>query len=157
MSEKFFIKNEDETLKFGEILGKNLPDKIVLALCGDLGAGKTTMSKGILSALGYKEEISSPTYNLMNTYEMGDKTVIHFDFYRIEDPLELENIGYYFFSKRGVVIIEWADKFIDELPKNYIRIDLNTDGDGRSAILSLCGEKRRDVFEKINAELKKGF
>jgi tRNA threonylcarbamoyladenosine biosynthesis protein TsaE len=100
----------DETFDLGEKLGETLKNGDIVALYGELGAGKTVFAKGIASGLGVNEEITSPTFTLLKEYE-GRLRLCHFDLYRIEDEEALENIGFYeYLGGESVCVIEWADK-----------------------------------------------
>ena len=117
----------EDTQCFGNQLGqwvKQSGNPLCIALIGDLGTGKTHMSQGIAKGLGVMEEITSPTFSLMNTYMTLLGEIYHFDLYRMDFVSELENIGFYEFTQDQISIVEWADKFIDELPDEtlWIRI-----------------------------------
>ena len=114
-----FSENHDETLKIGKTIGEISLSGAIYALIGELGAGKTVLTKGIAKGLGVEEEPSSPTFVIMNEYE-GKFPFYHFDVYRISQADELDILGYQdFFCSDGVCVIEWADKIIDELAKRY--------------------------------------
>lgn len=120
------IKNEEETRNFGIELGQNVRPGQVIALIGDLGTGKTTLTGYIAQGLGITENISSPTFTVVKEYESGRIPLYHFDVYRIGDADELFNIGAYeYFDGDGLCVIEWADLILDELPEDtdYIMID----------------------------------
>ncbi|MBS6207781.1 MAG: tRNA (adenosine(37)-N6)-threonylcarbamoyltransferase complex ATPase subunit type 1 TsaE [Firmicutes bacterium] len=120
------IKNEEETRNFGIELGQNARPGQVIALIGDLGTGKTTLTGYIAQGLGITENISSPTFTVVKEYESGRIPLYHFDVYRIGDADELFNIGAYeYFDGDGLCVIEWADLILDELPEDtdYIMID----------------------------------
>ena len=117
----------EDTQCFGNQLGqwvKQSGNPLCIALIGDLGTGKTHMSQGIAKGLGVMEEITSPTFSLMNTYMTLLGEIYHFDLYRMDYVSELENIGFYEFTEDQISIVEWADNFIDELPNEtlWIRI-----------------------------------
>ena len=117
----------EDTQCFGNQLGQRVKQSgnpLCIALIGDLGTGKTHMSQGIAKGLGVMEEITSPTFSLMNTYMTLLGEIYHFDLYRMDYVSELENIGFYEFTEDQISIVEWADKFIDELPNEtlWIRI-----------------------------------
>ena len=97
-----------------------------MALIGDLGTGKTHMSQGIAKGLGVSEDITSPTFSLMNTYMTLAGEIYHFDLYRMDDVSELENIGFYEFTEDQVAIVEWADKFENELPDETLWIHIDS-------------------------------
>lgn len=120
------IKNEEETRNFGIELGQNARPGQVIALIGDLGTGKTTLTGYIAQGFGITENISSPTFTVVKEYESGRIPLYHFDVYRIGDADELFNIGAYeYFDGDGLCVIEWADLILDELPEDtdYIMID----------------------------------
>ena len=114
-----------ETAALAEQLGAAVEAGTVLCLVGDLGAGKTLFTQGFARGLGVTEEVTSPTFALMNQY-CGRLPVTHFDLYRLEREEELDEIGFYEFAEPsgGVVLIEWADKFPDALPKPHIRLEI---------------------------------
>ncbi|MGJ8657323.1 MAG: tRNA (adenosine(37)-N6)-threonylcarbamoyltransferase complex ATPase subunit type 1 TsaE [Akkermansiaceae bacterium] len=105
---------------FGKKMGKWLKSGDVVALIGDLGAGKTHLTQGIALSKGYKGEVTSPTFALVNEYlggEDGEVDVFHFDVYRLEDAEEMLEIGWEdYLDRDGVVVIEWADKFPELIP-----------------------------------------
>lgn len=118
------LNSSEETLKLGEIIGKSLNPGSIIALVGDLGAGKTVLVKGIAKGLEVLEEPNSPTFVIMNSYE-GRIPLYHFDLYRLSDEEELLGIGYdeYFFGD-GVAAVEWADRVEGIFPKHTIRIEI---------------------------------
>jgi len=118
-------RSEKETYKRGQELAKTLVPGDVVGLIGELGAGKSVFTRGILHGLGITDTyIASPTFTLINVYR-GKLPVYHFDVYRLEDPDELDGIGYEeFFFGDGVTIVEWADKVQNHLPKKYIKVSL---------------------------------
>jgi len=120
-----FSENYEETFTIGKVLGEISESGTVYALIGELGAGKTVLAKGIAKGLGVDEEPSSPTFVIMNEYE-GKFPFYHFDVYRITQADELDILGYQdFFCSDGVCVIEWADKIIDELPKDTVIIEIS--------------------------------
>lgn len=119
------IKDEQQTEAFGRNLAARLKPGDVIALTGDLGTGKTTLTKAIAHGLGISEVITSPTFTIVKEYEDGRLPLYHFDVYRIGDPDEMFELGYeeYFYGD-GVCVIEWADLIEDLLPEEAIRIQL---------------------------------
>lgn len=120
------IKNEEETKAFGNELGRKARAGQVIALIGDLGTGKTTLTKYIAQGLGISGNISSPTFTVIKEYEGGRLPLYHFDVYRVGDADELFNIGAYeYFDGEGLCVVEWADLILEELPENtdFIFID----------------------------------
>ena len=112
------IKNENETKKFGLDLGNSLEKGDVVALIGDLGTGKTALTKYIAEGLGIAGPITSPTFTIVQEYHDGRLPLYHFDVYRIGDPEEMYELGYeeYFYGQ-GVCVIEWADLIEELLPE----------------------------------------
>lgn len=123
---KLILKNEDETRAFGLELGASLRKGDIVALIGDLGTGKTALTKYIAEGLGIRETITSPTFTIVQEYRQGRLPLYHFDVYRIGDPEEMYELGYeeYFYGD-GVCVIEWADLIEGLLPEytKVIRIE----------------------------------
>ena len=123
---KINIQNEIETKKFGMRLADSAKAGDVIALIGDLGTGKTTLTKYIAEGLGITETITSPTFNIVKEYRSGRLPLFHFDVYRISDPDEMFEIGYeeYFYGD-GVCVVEWADIIEDLLPEDAMVIRIS--------------------------------
>lgn len=121
---EIIIHNEEETRAFGLDLAEKLEPGNVLALIGDLGTGKTTLTKSIAKGLGIESHIVSPTFNIVKEYREGRLPLFHFDVYRLADSDEMLDIGAeeYFYEKGGVCIIEWADIVEDILPEDAMFI-----------------------------------
>lgn len=119
---KIITRNEGETFKLGSLIGKDLKPGDIIALDGDLGAGKTQFSKGIAEGLEVQDYITSPTFTIVNQYD-GRLPLYHFDVYRIDDINEMYEIGFdeYLFGE-GVCVIEWAQMVRDLLPDKIIKI-----------------------------------
>lgn len=107
--------SEEETIALGKTLGAALGDGSVIALRGDLGAGKTHFVQGVAQGLGITAVVVSPTFTIMNYYENAIP-LEHFDFYRLEDEDELDDLGFDDYMGSGVAIIEWSEKFPDRIP-----------------------------------------
>ena len=104
------IKTEQAMLSYGARLSQQLNPGDIVALKGELGAGKTTLVKGILQGLGYTGYVKSPTYTIVESYSFHQLTVYHFDFYRIHDALELEAMGIRdYFNHNTMALIEWPE------------------------------------------------
>ena len=116
---KFISKSENDTIEFANNLANQLKNGDIIVLSGDLGSGKTKFTQGILKHFDLENEISSPTFTIVNEYHKDKTNIYHFDVYRVSDPDELFNIGIdeYFFGE-GVCIVEWADLILDILPEN---------------------------------------
>jgi tRNA threonylcarbamoyladenosine biosynthesis protein TsaE len=148
------LKSEScqQTREIGERLGKNLSAKDILALSGELGAGKTELVKGIARGLGFKDEalVASPTYVLIREYQ-GRLWLYHFDLYRLKSVRELEGIGYEeYFDGDGVSVVEWADKFPAIFPKRTLWIKLSIAGENRRG-LEISTEKPALWDARINS------
>lgn len=145
------LNNLDETKEFGIKLGKSLKQGDILCLNGDLGAGKTTLTKSIGLGLGVEDYITSPTFTLINEYK-GRVWVYHFDVYRLENAEELYDLGFdeYFYGN-GVCIIEWADKINRMIPEDRIVIDIEKGNNLDERILHISGHGKR--YEEILKEL----
>ena len=133
------INGLEETKEFGIKLGKLLNGGDILCLNGDLGAGKTTLTKSIGIGLGVTDYITSPTFALINEYE-GRVPVYHFDVYRLENVEDLYDLGFddYFYGK-GISIIEWADKIEKLLPEERIVLDIEKGEDENSRVINITG------------------
>ncbi len=121
----------EDTQQFGQLLGrwaKQSGEPLCIALIGDLGTGKTHLSQGIAKGFGVTEEITSPTFAIMNTYDVDRTHLYHFDVYRIGDLEEMEEIGYddYFFGQ-GICLIEWAELIEEILPEKRIEVIIEKD------------------------------
>ena len=148
-------RNPEDTFFIGRIIGKSLSAGDIVALSGDLGTGKTYLTKGIARGLGVSEQyqITSPTFTLINEYP-GRLTLYHFDLYRLESFLDMINLGYeeYLFGK-GVSVIEWAEKASDILPDETIFVSLTyLDENRRKMVISGNDEGMLN----ISNALKKG-
>lgn len=119
------LENIEKTQKFGEWLGSNLKPGDVVCLNGELGAGKTTLTKSIAKGMGIEDYVTSPTFNIINEY-YGKLNLYHFDTYRLENIEEASYLGFdeYFYGD-GVCVVEWADKIADFLPEEYLEININ--------------------------------
>lgn len=128
----FVSNSEDETREFGRKLAKQLKEKDIVFIFGDLGAGKTCLVKGIVDGLGLtNEHVRSPTFTIINKY-IGENTVYHIDFYRIEAAKEIEELGIEEFSgKEGVTLIEWPEKIVKYLPQAQCEIKINILGENK--------------------------
>lgn len=129
---KVSLQNSDATEQFGAKLSRLLPAKCLVFLHGDLGAGKTTLVRAYLRAIGFSGTVKSPTYTLVEEYTIGDRKICHFDLYRLTDPEELEWIGIRdYFDRECVCFIEWPDNGRGFLPEPDVSITLNVEGNGR--------------------------
>lgn len=132
MKKVFEINNREETILLGEKIGLLAFENMLITMNGDLGAGKTTMTKGIAKGLGVKGIVNSPTFTIMKIYE-GRLTLYHLDVYRItnsSDDFELEE----YFENDGVCVIEWAEQIKDLIPDNRLDIIISDLGDEKRHI-----------------------
>jgi len=147
---KKFLANEADTLAFGASLSKTIGRRCLIFLHGSLGAGKTTLVRGFLRGLGYTGTVKSPTYTLVEEYDLPGYLVIHFDLYRLSDPEELEWIGMRdYFDSDAVCFIEWPKRGVGMLPIADLDIRLETFEDGRSVVVSGSTELGRHIIEKM--------
>ena len=130
---KIISNSEEETLKIGIKLGSllNIGDTIVLT--GDLGSGKTKLTEGILTYYKLEEEISSPTFTIVNEYIKDDIKIYHFDVYRLEDSSEFYAIGGDEYFEKGICIIEWGELIQDALPQEYLHIKFERDNNNENS------------------------
>ena len=119
--------NITDTLKLGESLSKLLTKGDIVVLSGELGSGKTKFVEGFLKNYGLENEISSPTFNIVNEYSSFDTNIYHFDVYRLEDSDEFYAIGGEEYFEKGICLIEWGELISDVLPKDYIHVTINKD------------------------------
>lgn len=145
-------KNDIETTKLGENIGKLLKDNTTVYLIGEMASGKTQLSKGIAKSLGLLAEFSSPTYTIINEYKDDDNLLYHMDAYRIEDISELDYIGFYDIYKKNKMIIEWADIIMDELDNNGIIINIDKseeDFNKRLIKIEALDDKSKEIVDKL--------
>ena len=145
-------QSSEETAELAQKAGQRIREGTVLCLIGDLGAGKTLFTQNLVKMLGVDTEVTSPTFSLMNVYE-GICPILHFDLYRIEKEDELDELGFYEYVEEpgGIVIIEWADKFPEALPDEYVTVTFEkTDSANERNISFAChGEKDKDFLKEL--------
>jgi len=138
----FVTNTVDETIDIGIKIGRALKPGDIVCLDGDLGSGKTHLTKGIALGLGISEHITSPTFNIVNEYE-GRLKFYHFDVYRVNDPDEIAAIGFdeYIFSDAASVI-EWSDYIRELIPEEHIQINIAKESETRRNIsIEWCGSR----------------
>ena len=115
----------DETQALGKKLAESLRPGDVIAYFGDLGAGKTAFTRGIAEGLGVSEQVTSPTYTIVNEYLSGRLPLFHFDMYRISGEDELYAMGFYDYADRpGICLVEWSENIEEFLPEQYLRVEI---------------------------------
>lgn len=143
----FTSHNESETKDFAKKLASKLNIGDIIVLSGELGSGKTKFTEGFLSYFGLENEISSPTFTIVNEYKNSKSTIFHFDVYRLENIDEFYAIGGEEYFNSGICIIEWGEIIKDALPKDYIEITLKkdlSDENIRHLNINLIGEKYKN-------------
>ncbi|MBI3990982.1 MAG: tRNA (adenosine(37)-N6)-threonylcarbamoyltransferase complex ATPase subunit type 1 TsaE [Candidatus Omnitrophica bacterium] len=152
---KITTNSQEETIRCGELLGRRLCRGDVVALCGELGSGKTTFTKGVAAGLGIKrEKVNSPTFVLIRQVSGGRLPLYHFDLYRLDKLSEIQGLGYeeYFYGD-GVTVIEWADKAKSILPMEYLCVKFSSKDEGKR-IIEFCPKGER--FKMVVREFRKG-
>ena len=119
--------SEQETKNIARNIASKIDKKTVIVLNGELGAGKTKFTEGFLSYFGLENEISSPTFTIVNEYKNEKVSIYHFDVYRLADIDEFYAIGGEEYFSKGICIIEWGEIIEDALPQHYIKIDIQKD------------------------------
>lgn len=150
---EYISHSPSDTLKLGEKIGRNLRGGSVIALIGELGCGKTLLTRGITTGLGVPlRQVNSPTFVLVNEYN-GRLPIFHMDLYRLGDAVDVVDIGlldYLARAESGVIIIEWAEKILSLLPDEYLKIEFEIlSARKRRISFSAVGEMYNDLMEKI--------
>jgi tRNA threonylcarbamoyladenosine biosynthesis protein TsaE len=145
--------SSEETEAVGRWLGAAAHSGDVFCLSGDLGAGKTLLCRGVAVALGVPaENVTSPTFALMNVYQGKELEIRHFDLYRLESPDELTDIGFYEYAGGpGLTLIEWADLFTSEMPEEYLQITITMIPEGRKITLLPIGSRYETLLKEAPA------
>ena len=149
------LADEAAMVAFGGQLARITQGHGVIFLEGDLGAGKTTLSRGIIRGLGHVGAVKSPTFTLVEPYEIGEIRAFHFDLYRLVDPEELEYMGIRdYFDDDALCLIEWPDKGAGFLPKPDLTITISPHNAGRSLKVSAQGPRGESWCEALALEFK---
>ena len=123
----FITKSEADTISFAYNLASKLKTGDIIVLTGELGSGKTKFTQGILKYFGLDNEISSPTFTIVNEYHKNSTNIYHFDVYRLSDVDEFYAIGGDEYFQTGICIIEWGEKIEELLPESYLKISFSRD------------------------------
>ena len=153
---EFISHNEDETKKIAACLAKKLENGDIVVLSGDLGSGKTKFTEGFLSHWGLDNEISSPTFTIVNEHIKGDTNIYHLDVYRLSDIDEFYSIGGTEYFTNGICVIEWGELIEDLLPKNYIKIKFTKDEHDdsiRYLNFTAYGERLENVIKELQSKI----
>ena len=145
-----FLADEAATLALGARLARVLEPGLYVALSGDLGSGKTTLTRGILRGMGYQGKVKSPTYTLVELYNLPKLDLYHFDFYRFNDPQEWLDAGFRdHFEPRNLCLVEWPERVRDLLPAPDMRISLTVEAGGRRARIATETEHGKRCLERL--------
>ena len=145
-----FLPDEAATLGFGEKLAQVLQPGLFVALSGELGSGKTTLARGILRGLGYEGKVKSPTYTLVEVYELSRLDLYHFDLYRFKDSRELLEAGFRDdFDSRNVCLVEWPERAKDLLPIADLSVALAEERGGRHVRIGAQTESGKNCLARI--------
>ena len=141
-------RKPEETYELGRKMGREAEPGQIVCLSGDLGVGKTVFTQGFAAGLGIEGPVNSPTFTILQQYEDGRLPLYHFDLYRLEDPDELEDIGYFeTIDGDGASFVEWGEKFPSALPYGYLEIAVTVDADGNRTVRAQSfGDRARQLL-----------
>ena len=142
MTFTFTTHDPAQTIALGEQIGKRLKGGEGIAYSGGLGVGKTTITRGISMGMGLGDEVTSPTFALVNEYAGRERSLCHFDMYRISGGLDLETTGFYdYLDGNNVLAVEWSENIADELPDDCIKIHIERTDDN-TRVITIDADKR---------------
>lgn len=148
------LQDEAATIAFGKLLGEHCAGGARIFIKGDLGAGKTTLCRGILRAFGYEGAVKSPTFTLVEPYELTQQSIYHFDLYRLGNPNELEYIGIdEYFQAQNLCLVEWPERAADTLPPGDVEVLLSVSGKSRYILLHGMTVLGEAVCQKVFGSL----
>lgn len=149
---EYISHNEEETKKIATALASKLETGDIVVLSGDLGSGKTKFTEGFLSFWGLEDEISSPTFTIVNEHFKDNTNIYHLDVYRLADMGEFYAIGGMEYFTTGICVIEWGELIEDILPKNYIKVNFSKDNENESIRylnFKAYGERLQNVIKEL--------
>lgn len=136
----------EETIALGEKIGRRVKGGDIIAYTGDLGSGKTTITRGICIGMSIGDDVTSPTFALVNEYRGENISLIHFDMYRINSADDLETTGFFDYMEDDTVLaVEWSENIADELPENCIMVNFERVSDNVRKITVDGGERFEDI------------
>ncbi len=157
---RYRLADAAATERFGACLAESCApeDALTMHLRGELGAGKTTLTRGLLRRWGHRGAVKSPTYTIVEPYELGGRRVFHFDLYRLGDPEELEYLGFRdYLEEKAVCLIEWPERGAGALPEPDLEVRLaQPEGEGgRTAEVLARGARGRRMVERLEAAVRR--
>ena len=152
---EFLSRSPEQTRRLGIRLGSLLQSGDILCLSGDLGSGKTTLVQGIAQGWGSTDQVSSPTFVLVNVYRRPDgKQLHHLDAYRMQNWMEAEDLDMDFMIEKGALLIEWPERIAEVLPEERLNVDLRyVDDMQRGMLFSPCGERYKQVLAHFRKQV----
>lgn len=149
------LKDEQATLNAGAMLASKASAPLLIFLEGDLGAGKTTFVRGFLQALGHEGIVSSPTFTLVEPYTLAEKSIVHFDLYRIETPVALEEMGIRdYFDEAAILLVEWPARAGGALPQPDVTFTFTVLPQGRALEITASTPTGQRLLESLKDETK---